>query len=101
MNPSKLPWSVRTHTQLPCFIESEGTPDGDEMPYSLEVMGDDYNGFGGEEQRRVDAAFIVTACNSHDQLVAALQDVLEEGIGSRSLFDQVDAALTAAGANHG
>lgn len=81
MNPSKLPWTLRTHERLPCFIEAEGTTDDGEMAYSLEVLGDDYSGFGGAEQRQVDAQFIVTACNAHDQLVAALKELADMEYG--------------------
>lgn len=68
-----LPWIVRLSPRSDdCFVQGP-MPDG--MAYAPEIMGDDYNGFGDNETKRADAEFIVRACNVHDDLVKALQDV--------------------------
>lgn len=45
---SQGPWHVR-EMGGDCFVEAPGSPD---MPYRLDVCGDDYTGHGEEEQRR-------------------------------------------------
>jgi hypothetical protein len=70
MKHTATPWKLRKHESLPAFIEGPKSPT---MPYALEVMGDDYTGYGDEEQREADAAFIVQAVNAHDALVEALR----------------------------
>ncbi|MET4802557.1 hypothetical protein [Bradyrhizobium sp. LB11.1] len=72
MEPSTLPWTLREHPTLPCFIQGPTNP---ELGYALEIMGDDYSGYGDREQRQTDAEFIVRACNAHEQLVNALQHI--------------------------
>jgi len=100
MNPSKLPWTLREHPQLPCFIQGPTDP---EMGYALEVFGDDYNGYGGREQRQADMEFAVKACNAHDQLVAALKlarrhlDWSLDGQEFRTVAGKIDKALAVAG----
>lgn len=74
MNPSKLPWTLRKHPQLPCFIQGPIDP---AMGYALEVFGDDYAGYGGRAQRQSDMEFAVVACNVHDKLVAALRGLMK------------------------
>jgi hypothetical protein len=51
-------------------------PRVENMPYALEILGDDYHGYGGVETRNADCAFIVRACNAHDELVAELRSVI-------------------------
>lgn len=78
-----LPWIVRSLRNRPgeCFVQGQRPAD---MAYAPEIMGDDYEGFGGGEAKDKDAAYIVAACNEYPKLVedraklvAALSDVLD------------------------
>lgn len=53
---TKGPWILRTHPMLPTFIEA---PRSKTMAYSLDVCGDDYTGYGDEEQREINMRLIV------------------------------------------
>lgn len=54
---SKGPWRLRSMDD-DCFVEAPGSPD---MPYRLDVCGDDYTGHGEDEQRRHNCTFIAAA----------------------------------------
>lgn len=43
-----------------------------------------YAEYGGAQQAEADTAFIVTACNAHDELVAALREILKASLGGYS-----------------
>lgn len=64
------PWYVRT---LPdgsgAFVEAAAPG----RPYKQEILADDY---WPEFSKADDVVFIVAACNSHDELVAALRGLL-------------------------
>jgi hypothetical protein len=51
---SEGPWRVR-ELGLDFFVETPGEPD---MPYRLDVCGDDYTGHGDDEQRRANFDYI-------------------------------------------
>lgn len=72
---SPLPWRVRYHPTYPdlCFVEGQKAPD---MPYAVEILGDDYNGYGDAERKKADAEFIACACNNHYKFIQALTDSL-------------------------
>jgi hypothetical protein len=58
-------WRVREHRNgegelLDCFVEAP--PEGD-MAYALEVLGDDYNGYGGVERKLEHCNLIVSLVN--------------------------------------
>lgn len=55
---SKGPWNVREQGPEDFFVEAPGSPD---MPYRLDVCGDDYVGHGDDEQRRRNWDFIAAA----------------------------------------
>lgn len=52
------PWHVRENGPSEFFVEAPGSP---EMPYRLDVCGDDYVGHGDDEQRRRNWDFIAAA----------------------------------------
>ena len=66
-------WFHRTAPGLQGFVQVN--VEGSEMPYGLELLCDDYNGFGNDEQREKDCAF-VAALNPKVvlQLLAELKD---------------------------
>ncbi|MDL4862075.1 hypothetical protein NPJ88_007005 [Halomonas elongata] len=55
---SKGPWHVREQGPEDFFVEAPGSPD---MPYRLDVCGDDYVGHGDDKQRRHNWEFIAAA----------------------------------------
>lgn len=55
---SKGEWRVRALGNGECFVEAIGT--GHAMAYGLEVLGDDYTGFGDDEQRARDVTFVAS-----------------------------------------
>lgn len=60
------PWRKRDHPrgeQHGCIVEGPRAPG---MPYALDVMGDDYTGYGDNEQRARDVAFIAEAHSMAD-----------------------------------
>lgn len=59
-------WKLRTHHSLPAFVEAPKAPD---MPYALDVCGDDYTGYGGEEMRRIN----MQAISAVPELIEALE----------------------------
>lgn len=86
------PWYVRT---LPdgsgAFIEAKAPG----RPYNQEILADDY---WEEFSKAADAAFIVKACNAHDELVAALRECVKrldetDGDGPRHAPEFARAAL--------
>lgn len=52
-------WMHRTLAGLQGFVQVD-VP-GTKMPYGLELLGDDYTGYGDEEQRELDCAFVAAA----------------------------------------
>ena len=85
---TKEPWRVRTSPGLPCFIEA---PKENQMAYALEIMGDDYTGYGEEQRREADAARIVAAVNgcaglnptAYKQVVEAIAYFLRHGVNAQ------------------
>lgn len=84
------PWHVRENGPGEFFVEAPGSP---EMPYRLDVCGDDYVGHGDDEQRRRNWDFIAAAdpdtilsiverlraAETHEQALAAYQaDLVRE-----------------------
>ncbi len=68
-------WKLREKAGMPSFVEA---PRCAGMPYALEVLGDDYTGYGDEEQRAKDAAFISQSHTAIDLLRTALA-MVEKG----------------------
>lgn len=56
---SKGCWRYRKKDGMPGFVQAD-VPDSN-MPYGLEVLGDDYCGFGDDEQRERDCQFVAAA----------------------------------------
>ena len=54
---SRGPWKVRGMGE-DFFVEAPGSPD---MPYRLDVCGDDYTGHGDDEQRRHNFEWVAAA----------------------------------------
>jgi len=83
-----LPWILRKKKGLPSFVEASAH---NGMAYGLDICGDDYAGYGEEEQREANMEFIVNACNSHyslleqnKALVEALKAIVDcYGVGYR------------------
>ena len=73
---TKGPWEKRQHPtdEFKCFVEG---PRAENMAYSCEIMGDDYNGFGDDEQRMHDVEFIASAHEMADH-IERLQAELDE-----------------------
>ncbi len=61
-----LPWKVRKHPELGCFIEAK-IPG---KPYGQEIMGDDYF---PHLSREADAEFIVKCVSAAGEMRAAMQ----------------------------
>ena len=73
---TKAPWKKRQHPTgdaSECFVEGP-RPEG--MPYACEILGDDYTGFGGNEQRMYDAEFIAEIHNMTSH-IKRLQDKID------------------------
>ncbi len=51
-------WKYRHHPRLGGFVEA---PMSRGMNYGLEVLGDDYTGYGDDEQKSADAQYIAAA----------------------------------------
>lgn len=73
MQHTKTPWRVGKPSQMGSVVADEPVP---------EIKGSDaVEHYGGhlvaESIAPRNAAFIVRACNSHDQLVAALEDMMD------------------------
>lgn len=69
-----IPATVKTHTALPWADSKYGEicgPDGDIVPVYRFAL-------SSSTTAKANAAFIVRACNSHYQLVSALQEAIEE-----------------------
>lgn len=72
MNHTKTPWEfvpARKEGRFSCSSFIRAPKEGN-MPYALEVAGQDYTGYGDEARRAADLVFIVAAVNSHDRLLA-------------------------------
>lgn len=68
----------RSGQLVDCFVEA---PRAEGMAYGLEVLGDDYTGYGDVEGKRKHCEFIVALANAvgdPDALTKAVQDVLSE-----------------------
>ena len=57
---TKGPWKKRQRgdNMLECFVQG---PRSENMAYNCEIIGDDYTGFGDEEQRVHDVEFVAAA----------------------------------------
>lgn len=71
-NHTPLPWNLRKKPGLPSFIEA---PRHNGMAYGLDICGDDYTGYGDNEQREQNMEFIHHACSIHYRLVSALKEL--------------------------
>jgi hypothetical protein len=62
-----LGWRVREHRVeghlVDCFVEA---PKEDDMPYALQVLGDDYTGYGDTERKYEHCQMIVAWANRGD-----------------------------------
>lgn len=52
-------WRYRQQGSMQGFVEAK--VEGSKMPYGLEVLGEDYTGFGDDEQRELDCMFVALA----------------------------------------
>ena len=63
---TKGPWKKRQGARMfECFVEG---PRPEKMAYSCEILGDDYTGFGDEEQRMHDVEFVASAHEMADHI---------------------------------
>ncbi|WP_260427003.1 hypothetical protein [Burkholderia cenocepacia] len=67
--PAELGWRVRERrapdgTLIDCFVEA---PTEGDMPYAMEVLGDDYTGYGGIERKYEHCKLIVKLVNANAQ----------------------------------
>jgi hypothetical protein len=69
---TKGPWTLRRNTRFGTFVEA---PKAEGMGYALDVCGDDYSGYGDEEQREANMALIALA----PELAEAILDIEFEG----------------------
>lgn len=83
-------WELRTHPELPHFVQAK--PRASNMPYALEVLGDDYVGFGEAEQRNADAAYIAAA---NPSAILSLISRIEQAEAALAIRTQFSAKLTA------
>jgi hypothetical protein len=67
------------HAPTPWKIEAKKRPYGSEGSYNIAFCGDISDGIGyiGQIYNRANAAFIVRACNAHDDLLAACKALVE------------------------
>lgn len=56
LSASQGDWSYRKRGDLPGFVEVRDASSA--MPYGLELLCDDYKGFGDDEQRELDCQFV-------------------------------------------
>jgi hypothetical protein len=60
------PWKRRNgRGEYECFVEGPKVPG---VPYSAEILGDDYGSFGDDEQRARDVDFVASAHEMADHL---------------------------------
>ncbi len=102
---SKTPWIIEKGmwaNEGQIFIESEES--GNTHKQHVAKLGYAYDK-QGKDQREANAAFIVTACNAHDELVGALEQALpvllwaakqSKGNCPMGTYEQTRAALTKA-----
>ena len=63
---TKGPWGKRQGADpLECFVKG---PRPTDMAYSCEILGDDYTGFGDDEQRMHDVEFVASAHEMADHI---------------------------------
>lgn len=75
MKHTKEPWWLKEHAAIGCFVEAEGNAD---MPYKLDVCGDDYTGHGEDEVRKANMERIVSCVNNCAGLnPGGIKDVIE------------------------
>ena len=62
------PWIKRAmpETDFECFVQG---PKSEGMAYACEILGDDYNGFGDDEQRMHDVEFVAASHAMADYIV--------------------------------
>ncbi len=73
------PWRKRSMAGMRSFVEA---PKANDMPYALEVLGDDYTGYGDDEQRERDVAFVAAAPDMYEALkglLSAWKDMPQTG----------------------
>ncbi len=71
---SKGPWRFRKEHGLPGFVEA---PKANGMAYGLDVCGDDYVGYGEEEQREINMRYISALPEYDAACRAILCDVID------------------------
>lgn len=79
--PQAMNWQVRERRApngelLDCFVEA---PREGDMAYALEVLGDDYEGYGGIERKLEHCKLIVARVNAAPQQPAAERAAVPEG----------------------
>ena len=90
-NHTPLPWNLRKMCMRPSFIEA---PKHNGMAYGLDVCGDDYSGYGDDEQREQNMEFMHHACNNFYPLLAALKAAQGNGKDDDpEVWRQIDEAI--------
>lgn len=87
------PWTNPTDGGVKASAERTMLRSGREVPFRVCTMQD-----GDLETVRANAAFIVRACNAHDDLVAALRMISDSGV---ALAEPIEKAMCAALAKAG
>lgn len=85
-NHTPTPWMLGRGSLIEIFAVDPDNPDSVDSTDTLHVATVQRRGAKSVLQRHADAAFIVRACNSHEQLVAAVR-------GSHAAIDRLMARL--------
>ena len=76
MKHSKFPWTLkRIRNSNVTFIAGQRAP---EMAYEVEILGDDYTGYGDDQGRADDVSFVFVASVMHEKLVEEIRRDIEE-----------------------
>lgn len=78
------PWRIR-EMGSEFFVEADGSPD---MPYRLDVCGDDYTGHGDDEQRRHNFNLIAAAPEMAELIEAMAHVGIDFGYGEFQLSQE-------------
>ena len=73
------PWLLRTHPALPPFVEA---PRSKQMAYALDVCGDDYTGYGDEEQRSINMELISLCPEMAEAIITGNAELIKSKLES-------------------
>jgi hypothetical protein len=67
------PWNLRRHPRLPTFIQAQPA-NPQKLGYALEVFGEDYTGYGEQEQREKDLELSAFLANNLEAIIQILEN---------------------------